>query len=189
MTPFFRWCVTGTLLVLLIGQLTCLLRGDGRPSLAGPLPGEMFPRVVVRAVADGRTGVIDRMVRESGSCALVVLMSIHCSHCARMRYTWTEAYNSWSDSLTFDVPTYWVTYETPHEVSDWVGAFNLQGTSVVGVLRKPDRAWRKLGVIGTPQSYLVHRSGRVHSGHFGPSLPSTAFARDACNAPGFRTEG
>lgn len=120
------------------------------------------------------------MLRGTKSCGILFAIDPNCGVCARMRYTWPLHYLEWRDSVGTDVPVFWLGLKKEAGIKAFVEDFDLPGVTVATVIRDTRGVLRRLGVYGTPVSYLVDREGRVQAGVAGPQLPPSELARISC---------
>jgi hypothetical protein len=168
------------LMLLVFVQLGIVSRKRSLPPLAGPMVGDTLPSVLVQRLNGGGAEMIGEILRKAGSCGVVFAVDPYCSVCSRMRYTWRGVFQAWVDSVGLELPVLWVGGEDVLEMRAFVEGFDLPGVTVVRIQRDFGVAWRRLGVYGTPISYLVDRGGIVRAGVAGPLLPPAELTRTFC---------
>jgi len=152
----------------------------GQSPVAGPMAGDTLPAVSVQPLGQGDASFLSEAVSPRGECGLVYIMSTRCVFCNRLRATWAGTYRAWADSVGREVDVLWLVEQDEATVRSWLRGWDLPGVRAATVPSAHDEAWRKLGVIGTPISYLIDRSGHVAVGVAGPRLPPSALTRRAC---------
>jgi len=119
-------------------------------------------------VANGSPARLHSLSPE-GACALVVVASTYCGICQRMRYTWHSAFRAIADSLDVKMTAIWLFPQDSESVAQFTGKGIWDGIHVVR-FAEPDDVYR-LGVIGTPLTYLLDSHGLLRLGVFGDQLP------------------
>lgn len=168
------------LILLMIVQIGYLYRVGMVATMGGPLVGEQMPTIKAETL-DGRAIDIGTVFAEQSTCGVVFVMSTHCPFCTRMRRTWPYIYGQWVGSVGHSVPTIWLLKDDAELTNKWIAGFTLPDVTVATIVRRRDAAWRRLGVIGTPVSYLIGVNGKVQAGVMGPTLPPAKTARAACS--------
>ena len=166
--------------LLVLAQLAFLWRGKTLPPLAGPMIEDTLPTLAIHDLNGGSHRSLGESLRRARSCSIVFAIDPNCSVCARMRYTWPALYLEWRDSVGTDVPVFWLGWQEETVMGAFIEDFDLPGVTVATVFRDTEATWRRLGVYGTPVSYLVDREGRVQAGVAGPQLPPAELARVSC---------
>lgn len=117
-----------------------------------------------------------------GDCSLLVLVSVHCGVCKGWRPRWNRQYRAWTDTVGYPVPAAWLSAEPLAQLQLMLRDYHLDGVRPLAVMSKPVRSFRRLGVRGTPTSYLVDSAGYIVGGSVGAQLPPAGVVRDSCEA-------
>ena len=92
--------------VLAVIQLGSFIRGDMTPQ--GLQPGDPAPGLQVQTLYAPEPVKLLTLLQRNEGCHVLVMMDVNCSFCARFRYTWTDRYNAWSDSVGGATNPYWL---------------------------------------------------------------------------------
>ena len=172
--------VIASLSVLLVFQIA--VREWDPPQPSGPLPGTLIPDLTVGR-SDGEPDVGLRDLVSSGrGCSLLVLVSPACPVCARMRTTWPARFAKWADTVGAAVRPIWLSEGGEEAFGAFTSGFSMEG--ITRTFLRPgtsEKAFRALGVIGTPTIYLVDSEGVVQAGLVGDLLPPVDVAQRACD--------
>jgi len=150
------------------------------PPLRGPVKGELFPTLEAQELRQG----IPQVLGEGGdACIFVPVMATSCPFCSRMRHTWDAEYDAWREGTTADLQVVWLFPEPRERVESWTEGRSWDDVTVMTLPgRRGERTaiLRRLGVIGTPTSYLVSGTGEVLMGIAGPRLPPPDLVSERC---------
>lgn len=172
----------GLTVLLLAALATQLVFWEGRvnpPLPSGPLPGEPLPPIAVRNLGDTVPRKLDDML-VGGGCALLVFVSPTCRTCLRMRRTWPGDFLAWQAAVGVSVRAVWLSDGSPEQATAFLTARILPAELAYVIEEHAAFAYRDLGVLGTPTSYLVDASGLVLGGIIGDVLPPTELTQRHC---------
>lgn len=124
---------------------------------------------------------LSEVLRRDGACSLLVVINTGCHVCASMRHTWGSRARAWSDSIGEQVRLVWLTGESSEALRQFTRSYDLADAAMVTIAARPERTLARLGVFGTPTTYLVDRDGHVRTGVVGDYFPSVAEARQVCS--------
>ncbi len=148
----------------------------------GPATGDVLPLVWVAPLAQSSDSVrLTSLLTQGGGCSLLVVVSTTCHYSARMRYTWPEQARLWTDSVGVPLQLVWLAGEEPVDLLAFYRGYDLRGVRLLRVTSSPAEALARLGVFGTPTTYLVDASGRLRLAVMGNRLPPATAAREACS--------
>lgn len=151
------------------------------PSLpAGPAVGELLPETRVTLVNSDSIFYLNDAIVTEDSCALLVVISTTCPFCLRMRDSWMRNVEHWSDSVGVTVTKLWLAGEDDATLLDFYSGFDFEGVQLLRVAEDPARALGRLGLIGTPTTYLVDGQGHLRMGIMGDFLPPIERGREVC---------
>lgn len=148
------------------------------PPLRGPVRGEPFPTLEAQGLGQKAPRVLGEGV---DTCLVVTVMATGCPFCSRMRHTWNAQYRAWRAGTTANVSVVWLFSEPEERVESWTEGRSYDDVTVM-TLSGRERATvrRRLGVVGTPMSYLVGKDGKVLVGIAGPRLPPSDLVSERC---------
>lgn len=148
----------------------------------GPALGEPLPSTPVRSVDVKAAPVeyLEKLATAGNRCALVVLASMSCHYCQLMRLTWSARARSWADSVGREVNFIWLAGDDVTEQQSFYSGFDFAGVVLRTVVGEPGRALGRLGLFGTPTTYLLDREGLLREGVMGDRLPSVSAGMAAC---------
>jgi len=173
-----RTVLIGALLVLAVVQVE--FGWDGLADWSGPVVGNRPPDVPLSLVTGAGSTNLRTLTAQTKGCDVVFLISTYCPHCARLRYTWTTSFGTWTDSVGTEVGAIWIVHQDTEIAERFVSGFELRGTTVASLAKDVRRSWRQLGAVGTPIAYLIDKAGIVQAGVRGPRFPSARQAQDVC---------
>jgi hypothetical protein len=171
--------VAGGLIILGAAQLAAIGWARRPPELAGPTRGQPLPDVGAVVIADG-SPIAFRQLFTGQSCTLLVLISPGCAACRRMRDSWAARLRAWTDTIGAPMRAIWLTASDSATARAFTLGYDLSGIVLARAIDDPERVGRRLGVIGTPTSYLLDRTGTLRLGILGDTLPPAHMARAAC---------
>lgn len=151
-------------------------------SPTGPVMGELLPPVTVAVDADSTTSLNHLLTSSTTSCALLVLISTRCSFCLRMRGTWPQRADAWSDSVGMPVMNIWLAGEEESALREFYSGYDFGGVVLGRIPEDPSGAFERLGVFGTPITYLLDAEGRLRMGAMGDTLPPVNKGREVCQS-------
>jgi len=168
-------------LVALLGlQVLVRQRQRGPLPLTGPQVGEPLPNVELSFVRKPERHGLSEILRSDGQCSLLVFISTYCGICRKIRYTWPDRIEEWAKSAQVHVRVIWLGAEREESL---VRFFSETGNPIPEIARISSdvtAALTKLGVYGTPTTYLTDRSGRLRIGTMGDQLPPEEETRRYC---------
>lgn len=147
------------------------------PPLGEPLPAT---NVTLLGVTDGSAETLRDFTSATGRCSLVVLASVSCSYCRLMRATWPSRARLWVDSVGAEVERVWLSGDSEGDLQAFYEGFDFDDVTLLRVPEEPALALGRLGLFGTPTTYLLDRKGRLHFGVMGDRLPPVSEGQDAC---------
>ena len=148
----------------------------------GPVMGELLPPVTVVVDTDSTTSLNHLLTSSTTSCSLLVLISTRCSFCIRMRGTWPQRADAWSDSVGVPVMNIWLAGEEVGALREFYFGYDFEGVVLGRIPKDPARALERLGVFGTPTTYLLDAEGRLRMGMIGDTLPPLNKGREVCQS-------
>lgn len=175
-----RLLLPGLLLALLAAQLV-FRQWQLRPlPLTGPITGQALPPTHVRLLAEIKSQDLTELLTDTGSCSLLVIISSACPVCQRMRITWPRQYRAWADSIGAPMRAVWLSADSLEVLRTFYSGYDFRGIELARITTEPRAAMRRLGIYGTPTTYLIDRDGRLRIGVAGDQLPPTTSARTFC---------
>ena len=146
----------------------------------GPTIGEPLPATTVAVLNTEEVVSLQDLLGAEEACALLVLIATDCPFCLRMRETWTRNAAIWSDSVGSYVSKIWLAGDDLSSLNEFYAGYDFDGVTVARLDDNPARALGRLGVFGTPTTYLVDRDGLLRMGVMGERLPPAGVGRDVC---------
>jgi hypothetical protein len=176
---------SATLLVgltaLLLGQvwLVSNKRGVTLDDLHGPPNDSLLPsfRVTQLGVRDQQD--LRAVLTRDGRCGFVVFMEVTCPVCSRMRYSWPREHGALADSVGQPINVVWLFADKADAVQKFIEGFRHQDITVA-LVDDAASVIRRLGIVGTPVTYLVDAAGRKRVGLAGDRLPPSDVAARVC---------
>lgn len=159
---------------------TSALESGGGPRL-GPVRGDVLPSAPVRLAGEPVDQDLVSVLVSDSACSLVVLISTQCGVCRRMRESWPQRAAIWSDSVGAPVTLLWLSGESEDALAAFYAGYDFGNTLHARVAVEPQQALGRLGLFGTPTTYLLDRAGRLRQGLMGDRLPTVEFARNHCS--------
>lgn len=144
-------------------------------TIGGPLPSSSVSEVGSAAV-----GELHHYLTADSTCTLLTIISTTCGICQRMRGSWPAASRRWVDSVGAPIKLVWLGGEDHQTLLDFYSGFAFAGVRKLKVNEDPVGTFRRLGVIGTPTTYLLDGSGQLIQGIIGNRRPPVRLARDSC---------
>ncbi len=151
---------------------------NGRPT--GPVTGNLLPDISLVEVTTAHHRTHRDFAGAAPGCVLVSFVSSRCSARMRRRATWASRARAWRDSVARPVRFAWVAAESPSALEGFVREFDFAGFTLLTFNPEESNPLSKLGVYGTPTTYLIDAEGRLRYGVLGPLLPALDVAASAC---------
>lgn len=146
----------------------------------GPTIGEPLPATTVAVLNTDDVVSLQDLLAAEEACALLVLITTDCPFCLRMRETWTRNAAVWSDSVGSHVSKIWLAGDDLSSLNEFYGGYDFEGVTLARLDDDPARALGRLGVFGTPTTYLLDRGGLLRMGVMGERLPPAEVGREVC---------
>ena len=147
---------------------------------SGPTVGEPLPATRVTFLNSDSSLYLHEAMTSEDSCSLLVMISTTCPFCLRMRDSWRRDVTQWSDSLGVPVTMLWLAGEDDATLTEFYSGYDFEGVTLLRVADDPARALGRLGLIGTPTTYLLDPHGRLRMGVMGDLLPPIETGREIC---------
>ena len=159
-------------------------RPQQQPPLLGPELGTALPQTVVSVLHAGEDAgerlLLADLLREEGTCSMLVLVDPGCRFSMRMRFTWPAAVRAWKASLGTSIRVVWLSGGTPELLNQFYDGHDFSGIIRARIPSGAAEAFRRLGVPGTPIIYLLDAEGRLRLGINGDSFPPLDSVASAC---------
>lgn len=97
-----------------------------------------------------------------------------------MRESWKRDVSHWSDSVGVAATTLWLGGEDDATLSEFYAGYDFEDVMLLRVADDPARTLGRLGLIGTPTTYLMDSQGRLRMGVMGDLLPPVEAGREVC---------
>lgn len=172
----YQKTLVGVLGVAAAMQLA-LLRGASKPE--GPTMGHELPMVMAQLLTERFPRPLAGIMGTSRPCTLLVLMSVRCAFCKRMRHTWYQQFIAVSDSAKLQPAAIWMFPDSADAVRSFELGFPMEG--IQSAVTSAD-AFEALGAFATPITYVVDSLGRLRLGLAGNQLPSRSELATSCEA-------
>ena len=147
---------------------------------SGPEVGQPLPSAQVTVVNGSSNATLRDALTSDGSCSLLVIVSTTCPFCMRMRHTWPRDATIWSDSVGTPVTKVWLAAEDDTTLTEFYSGYDFDDVSLVRITDDPVGTFGRLGIIGTPTTYLLDAAGHLRMGVMGDQFPPVQAGRDAC---------
>lgn len=170
------WAGALLLVLQLVGYLVLHLRVR---LVTGPTKGEVLSLPRMRSITDGHEITTSQL---GGGCLLLVFVNSQCPICSHMRHSWYPRWRATMDSIQFEVLTVWLTAELPSSAERIVSGGMIPKILFAHQLPGQGNTWRRLGVYGTPTTYLLDGTMRLRYGLAGAGLPPASVLRGVCGA-------
>lgn len=167
------------LLTAAVIQLGALRWLRTRP-LTGPVTGEVLPASVTVSLNSIHEQQLTDLLTSRGTCSLLVIVSTHCYFCRQMRGTWPQQAREWADSVGVPVHSVWLSGEDEETLNTFYEGYDFSGVTLARLPSRPARTLQRLGLVGTPTSYLLDRQGRLRLGVLGDRFPPVPQGQRAC---------
>jgi hypothetical protein len=176
--------LVGAVIVTVVLQLTLLRWRGNSPPAKRPVIGERLPDLTVESLYGNYSSPLILAATEFADCAVVVVVATHCKVCQRMRVTWPSRFLNLRVSTKSNIAALWISAQPKDSLRSFLSDLAF-GELRAGMVKSNDAlALHRLGVVGTPTSYLIDRNGTLRAGLLGDQLPPADSVVAACAAPG-----
>ncbi len=172
--------VVGIAIALLLAQGIALAHRVRWSPPEGPTTGELLPTVQLTTSPDTIRMTLPTDQARTRTCALLVAISVTCEICRAMRADWPRRFHAWRDSVGRPVAPVWIGLEEHRVLAQFTEEQSIAPIPLLRVEGGAYETWRRLGIIGTPISYLIDSTGRLRYGIAGPGLPPPRITQRWC---------
>lgn len=148
----------------------------------GPSIGDTLPATMVSGLPGGHTRkpLSSVLAADPASCVLLVMVMTDCPYCSRMRWTWPRKAAEWTRAVGETVSFVWLAGEPAAVLRSFYEGFDFSDVTLLNVTGNAGEALGRLGLFGTPTTYLLDAKRRLGYGVMGDRLPPIDVGRRIC---------